>query len=208
MRQLWGFVGTCGFVTVILHLTFLTLGLLGTFPSIITNYIWPVLKNILIGLLVVESLTIVFRIVAKSFLVCRTAPLADFYSSCFCSDSGWPCYSSAAVCNLRRKCCSHLLMCCPPYFFVQYAYSILSIVSGIVALFITIGVTAFTGFLTLARLDIRKISVPLVSRIMEPASSAFCAALMVDHDNTNPIKFMAIEWLCERLQALRKAEVR
>ena len=99
-------------------------------------------------------------------------------------------------------------MCCPPYFFVQYAYSILSIVSGIVALFITIGVTAFTGFLTLARLDIRKISVPLVSRIMEPASSAFCAALMVDHDNTNPIKFMAIEWLCERLQALRKAEVR
>lgn len=99
-------------------------------------------------------------------------------------------------------------MCCLPYIFVQYAYSILSIVSGIVALIITVVVTAVTGFLTLARLDIRKISVPLVSRIMEPASLAFCAALMVDHDNTNPIKFMAIEWLCERLQALRKAEVR
>ena len=65
------------------------MGLLGTFPSIITNNIWPVIKNTLIGLLVVESLTIVFGIVAKTFLVFfKQVPLADVDSSCFCSDPG------------------------------------------------------------------------------------------------------------------------
>jgi len=70
LGQLWGCIGTCAFVTVFLHIVFFALGILGTFPYIITDIIWPVLKGILIGLLAVESLTIVFRIVAKTFLVC------------------------------------------------------------------------------------------------------------------------------------------
>ena len=91
---------------------------------------------------------------------------------------------------------------------VQYAYSIISIVSGIVALLVTVAITLITGFLSLARLDIQKIPVPLISKIMEPSLVAFNAALMVDHDNTNPIKFMALEWFCHRLKELRKVEVR
>ena len=91
---------------------------------------------------------------------------------------------------------------------VQYAYSILSIISGIVALIVTVVITFITGFISLARLDIQKIPVSLISRIMEPSLVAFNAALMVDHDNTNPIKFMALEWFCHRLKELRKVEVR
>jgi hypothetical protein len=91
---------------------------------------------------------------------------------------------------------------------VQYAYSIISIVSGIVALFVTVGITLVTGFISLARLDIQKIPMPLISKFMEPSLVAFNAALMVDHDNTNPIKFMALEWFCHRLKELRKVEVR
>ena len=91
---------------------------------------------------------------------------------------------------------------------VQYAYSIISIVSGIVALIVTVVITFITGFFSLARLDIQKIPVSLISRIMEPSLVAFNAALMVDHDNTNPIKFMALDWFCHRLKELRKVEVR
>jgi len=91
---------------------------------------------------------------------------------------------------------------------VQYAYSILSIISGIVALIVTVVITLITGFISLARLDIQKIPMSLVSRIMEPSLQSFNAALMVDHDNTNPIKFMALEWFCQRLKDLRKVEVR
>ena len=90
---------------------------------------------------------------------------------------------------------------------VQYAYSILSIISGIVALIVTVVITLITGFISLARLDIQKIPMSLVSRIMEPSLQSFNAALMVDHDNTNPIKFMALEWFCQRLKDLRKVEV-
>jgi hypothetical protein len=67
----------------------------------------------LIGLLVVESLTIVARIVAKSFLVCfKQAHFSDLHSLVsFCADPGWPRDSSAAVFNLRRECCPHPLSC-------------------------------------------------------------------------------------------------
>ena len=91
---------------------------------------------------------------------------------------------------------------------VQYAYSILSIISGIVALIVTVVITFFTGFVSLARLDIQKIPVPFISKIMEPSLLAFNAALMVDHDNTNPIKFVALEWFCHQLKELREVEVR
>jgi hypothetical protein len=67
--QLWGFLGTTAFVTFMLHIVFFTIGFLGNFPSILTNYIWPALKDILIGILVVQSLTITFRIVAAAILV-------------------------------------------------------------------------------------------------------------------------------------------
>ena len=92
--------------------------------------------------------------------------------------------------------------------FGQYAYSILSIISGFVALLVTCVVTFFTSIISLARLDIQKIPVTFVSNLMEPAFTSFCAALMVDHDNTNPIKFTALEWFCDRLRIIRKAEVR
>ena len=91
---------------------------------------------------------------------------------------------------------------------VQYAYSILSIISGIVALIVTVVITFITGFISLARLDIQKIPMSFVSRILEPSLQSFNAALMVDHDNTNPIKFMALEWFCDRMKELRKVEVR
>lgn len=68
--QFWGFIGSCAFFTAFMFYPFcFAIGLLGTYPSIITDYIWPVIKNILIGLLVVQSLTIVFKIIAKTFLV-------------------------------------------------------------------------------------------------------------------------------------------
>jgi dsRNA-specific ribonuclease len=89
----------------------------------------------------------------------------------------------------------------------QYAYSILSILSGIVALLVTIVITTVSGAISLARLDFRKIPIEAISKMMEPSFRAFCAALMMDHDNTNPIKFTALEWFCDRLQTIRKAEV-
>ena len=119
LGQLWGFIGTCAFVTFGLHIVFFALGFLGSFPSIITNIIWPVLKDILIGLLVVESLTIVARIVATFFLVCfKQAHVSDLHSLVlFCADPGWPRYSPAAVFNLRRECCPHPLsyVILPPF---------------------------------------------------------------------------------------------
>jgi hypothetical protein len=90
---------------------------------------------------------------------------------------------------------------------VQYGYSILSILSGIVALIITAVVTTASGAISLARLDVRKIPIDFISQYMEPSFRAFCAALMMDHDNTNPIKFTALEWFCDRLKTIRKAEV-
>ena len=91
--------------------------------------------------------------------------------------------------------------------FGQYAYSILSIISGFVALLVTCVVTFFTSIISLARLDIQKIPVTFVSNLMEPAFTSFCASLMVDHDNTNPIKVMALEWFSSRLQSIRNDEV-
>ena len=91
---------------------------------------------------------------------------------------------------------------------VQYAYSILSIISGFFALVVTVFITFITGFISLARLDLQKIPMPLISKFLEPSREAFNAALMVDHDNTNPIKFMALEWFCDRMKELRKVEVR
>ncbi len=90
---------------------------------------------------------------------------------------------------------------------MQYAYSILSIVSGVFAFFVTLIVAVLSGAFSLARLDIQKIPMSFVSNIFEPSLAALHAALMVDHDNTNPIKFMALEWFRNRLNAIRKAEV-
>ncbi len=42
---------------------------------------------------------------------------------------------------------------------------------------------------------------------MEPTLGAYYAALMLDHDSTNPIKCVALDWFCSRLHALRGAEV-
>ncbi len=67
--QFWCFIGSCASIAFILHLVFFGLGLLGTFPWIITNYIWPAIKNILLGMLVAQGLTVVFKVVASVFLV-------------------------------------------------------------------------------------------------------------------------------------------
>lgn len=109
--------------------------------------------------------------------------------------------------NQFNKSSSNMVSFASFSFFGQYAYSILSIISGFVALLVTCVVTFFTSIISLARLDIQKIPVSFVSNLMEPAFTAFCAALMVDHDNTNPIKVMALEWFCSRLQSIRKDEV-
>ena len=124
-----------------------------------------------------------------------------------CSHAGarQPRHSSEALFNLRRECrpCVNRLSLTT----IQYAYSILSIVSGLFAFFVTFIVAVFSGAVSLARLDIQKIPISLLSNIFEPSLVALNAALMVDHDNTNPIKFMALEWFRNRLNAIRKAEV-
>jgi len=83
----------------------------------------------------------------------------------------------------------------------------LSIISGVLALLTTIIISVFTCFISVARLDVQKIPIPAIALLLEPSFVAFCGALMVDHDNTNPIKCMALEWFGDRLQSLRRAEV-
>ncbi len=124
---------------------------------------------------------------------------------CSYAGAGQPRHSSEALFNLRRECspCINRLSLTT----IQYAYSILSIVSGLFAFFVTLIVAVFSGAVSLARLDIQKIPISFVSNIFEPSLAALNAALMVDHDNTNPIKFMALEWFRNRLNAIRKAEV-
>jgi hypothetical protein len=85
LLQFWCFIGSCASVAFILHPVFFGLGLLGTYPWIITNYIWPAIKNILLGLLVVQSLTIVFKVVASIFLVhSQSQRQSLFFSLAFC----------------------------------------------------------------------------------------------------------------------------
>ena len=67
--QLWGFIGTCIFIAFTLHPLFFVVGLLGTYPWILTDYLWPILRDILIGLIVVESLAVVFKFIGNAFLV-------------------------------------------------------------------------------------------------------------------------------------------
>lgn len=92
---------------------------------------------------------------------------------------------------------------------LQYAYSILSIISGFIVLTVTFFITILTSFFSLSRLHFDKIPISTfwMSLILNPALWSYRAALMVDHDNTNPIKFMVLEWFKDRLQASRKAEV-
>ena len=92
---------------------------------------------------------------------------------------------------------------------LQYAYSILSIISGFIVLTVTFFITILTSFFSLSRLHFDKIPVSTfwMSLILNPALWSYRAALMVDHDNTNPIKFMVLEWFRDRLKASRKAEV-
>jgi hypothetical protein len=51
------------------HPVFFTLGILGHFPFIVTDILWPRLKDILLGLLSVQGLTLLMRPVANYFLV-------------------------------------------------------------------------------------------------------------------------------------------
>ena len=66
---MWGFLGTCIFVAVTLHPVFFVFGLLGTYPWIFADYVWPWLRDIFIGLIVVESVAVVFKFVGNAFLV-------------------------------------------------------------------------------------------------------------------------------------------
>jgi len=51
------------------HPVFFALGILGHFPFIVTDILWPRLKDILLGLLSVQGLTLLMRPVANYFLV-------------------------------------------------------------------------------------------------------------------------------------------
>jgi hypothetical protein len=90
---------------------------------------------------------------------------------------------------------------------LQYAFSVLSIVGGVVALLVTVGVSLLFFFVSLARLDIKRFTIDRLSSMFEPAYQAMCSAIMVDHENTNPIKLVALDWFCCRLRQLRRAEV-
>ena len=106
LLQFWGFIGTLAFLILfIFYPVCLAIGLLGTYPSLITNYIWPVIKNVLIGLFVVQSLTIVFKFVAKIFLVLNTSSRCQL-KLIFFADEGWGNCPSAVIFNIRREYCT------------------------------------------------------------------------------------------------------
>ena len=68
--QLWGCLGSVTFCMVFFfHPVFFVLGILGHFPDILTDVLWPRLRTILLGLLSVQGLTLVMRPVANFFLV-------------------------------------------------------------------------------------------------------------------------------------------
>lgn len=54
----------------------------------------------------------------------------------------------------------------------------------------------------------KRMAVDRLSAIFEPAYNSFCAALLVHHENTNPVKLIAQTWFCNRLLQIRKDEVR
>jgi hypothetical protein len=68
--QLWGFIGTCALaIAFLLHPLFFILGLVGTFPFIFTEYVWPLIKNVLLSLVAVKLLSVVFEVLLSPFLV-------------------------------------------------------------------------------------------------------------------------------------------
>jgi hypothetical protein len=73
--QLWGFIASAMLIiTIVLHPLFFTIGLLGHFPYIVTDVLWPRLRTFLMGLLTVEILIFVARKVAQTWLVCMIFP--------------------------------------------------------------------------------------------------------------------------------------
>ena len=91
----------------------------------------------------------------------------------------------------------------------QYAYSNISIISGIFGLAVTIFINIMSSFISLSSLHFDRMPTSIVwfSQMLNPALWSYRAALMVDHDNTNPIKAIYLEWFSDRLQLIRKAEV-
>jgi hypothetical protein len=78
--QLWGFIGTCAFtIAFLLHPLFFIIGLVETFPFIFTEYVWPVVKNVLLSLIAVKLLSVVFEVFLSPFLVsCSRQPQFSF----------------------------------------------------------------------------------------------------------------------------------
>ena len=52
-----------------------------------------------------------------------------------------------------------------------------------------------------------RLDVDWLSDKFDPAHKSFCAAIMLDHENTNPMKMMAQTWFGGRLQHIRQDEV-
>jgi hypothetical protein len=94
------------------------------------------------------------------------------------------------------------------YIFEQYIYSIMSIVSGFLALLVTVFVSFVVSFVSLARLDMRRLASDKLSAMFEPAFMSICAAMLVDHENNNPVKVVAEAIFCEQLLHIRKDDVR
>lgn len=171
--QLWGFVASILFIVVlVLHPLFFIIGLLGHFPFILTDILWPRLRTVLLGLLSVEISIIVARQIARHFLVRDGNVVQQRLFSTY-----------------------------------DYAFSVLSIVGGAVALVVTVIVSLFFFVFSLARLDIKRFTVEGLSLLFEPAYSAMCSAIMVDHDNTNPVKVFALDVFCRRLRRLRHLQL-
>jgi hypothetical protein len=94
----------------------------------------------------------------------------------------------------------------------QYAYSILNIISGIFVLPITVFITTLINIISLSHLHFDKVptSTFWISQVVNPALWSYRAAIIVDHDNTNPIKMVALQLFNNRLEKYRndKIEVR
>ena len=90
---------------------------------------------------------------------------------------------------------------------MQYGFSIFSIASSFLSFITTSIVSVLFYWVSLARLDMKRLDVDWLSDKFDPARKSYCAAIMMDHENTNPIKMMAQTWFCSQLQQNRQDEV-
>ena len=110
--QLWGSLGSVVILMVLfIHPVFFSLGILGQFPFIVTDLLWPRARYAILGLASAKLLTTVARPLSKSILVLfEVLQLDEWHAawSTFCPDEGRSDTASAFVLRIR---CELLWFC-------------------------------------------------------------------------------------------------